>query len=380
MRMRELGHGQSVVFCVPEEIRNQIVAHKPRGEGVCIDVPDISQLGRRGYLDGYSMKLWDGARADGVLSVSKGHAERFLENESQSVAHRYRPQVVTHAPSSDEVVQDVNLQRIASRCLEFDSLDDTVATLQEEQERELSPEIVRQREVQRPAPAEPAAHSIHPDLIKFVSKGKIVTGSQAFQPAFEALRLPSAAAHMDVSQFPSDVLVTIDFARTVQLSGGSALLDVYQRPVQWSLTSTGHEDIGADVVKHLVIVSPYEADVGITTPAAPPHRSANLFAGQLYLGSFKEYVELCTTLGLAWQIIEGEAVIAADGFIIRSDDPGKASISGFTESPIPFLRVLMPKIRRNGEEIDRTHMGALLDDHILRPSDFGELTELGSEH
>ncbi|KAK5400772.1 hypothetical protein LTR06_011264 [Exophiala xenobiotica] len=435
MRMRKLGHGQSVVFCVPEEIRNQIVAQKQRGEGVCIDVSDIlSWAVAETWIDirrsmplwavqgrrfEHHRRLWDDARVDGVLSVSKSHAENFLENESQSLAHRYRPQGVTHAPSSVEIVQNVNLQRIASRCLEFDSLDANVATLQEEQERELSPEIVRQREVQRPAPAEPAAHSIHPDLIKFVSKGKIVTGSQAFQPAFEALRLTSAAAHMDVSQFPSDVLVTVDSARTVQLSGRSALLDAYQRPVQWILTSTGHGDIGADVVKHLVIVSPYEAYVleplvrrskrtmlhqyaprpnlgvrsldgldlytisGMLALPRLPLRlivQLNLFAGQLYLSSFREYVELCTTLGLAWQTIEGEAVIAADGFIIRSDDPGKASICGFRESPIPFLRAHMTKIRRNCEEIDRTHMGALLDGHILRPSDFGESTELGSEH
>ncbi|KAK5280670.1 hypothetical protein LTR40_006010 [Exophiala xenobiotica] len=396
MRMRKLGHGQSVVFCVPEEIRNQIVAQKQRGEGVCIDVSDIlSWAVAETWIDiRRSMPLWaalDEAHVDGVLSVSKSHAERFLEIEPQSLAHRYRPQVVTQAPSSDEIVQNVNLQRIASRCLEFDSLDANVATLQEEQERELSPEIVRQREVQRPAPAEPAAHSIHPDLIKFVSKGMIVTSSRASQPAFEALRLTSAAAHIDVSQLPSDVLVTVDFARTAQL----------------------HEDIGADVVKHLVIVSPYEAYVlrplvrmlhqytprpslgvrsldgldlytisGMLELPRPPLRlivQLNLFAGQLYLSSFREYVELCTTLGLAWQTIEGEAVISADGFIIRSDDPGRASICGFTESPIPFLRVLITKIRRNCEEIEKTHMGALLEGHILRPSDFGESTELGSE-
>ncbi len=189
--------------------------------------------------------------------------------------------------------------------------------------------------------------------------------------------------------------------------------------MQWVLTSTGHEDIRADVVKHLVIVSPYEAYVlqplvrrskramlhqyaprpslGVRSldgldlytvsrmlaiPRLPLRLivQLNLFAGQLYLSSFKEYVELCTALGLASQTIEGEAVIAADGFIIRSDDPRRLSLCGFTESPIPFLRAHLTKIRRNCEEIERTHMGALLDGHILRPSDFGESTELGSEH
>ena len=43
----------------------------------------------------------------------------------------------------------------------------------------------------------------------------------------------------------------------------------------------------------------------------------NLFAGQLYLSSFMECVEVCTFLGLAWEKAEEGCVIAADGFIMR---------------------------------------------------------------
>jgi hypothetical protein len=65
----------------------------------------------------------------------------------------------------------VNLQRIADRCLQFDRLEHNAASLQEERKRELSPEIVQEREVQRQPPAEAARPRNHPDLPGFVIDG-----------------------------------------------------------------------------------------------------------------------------------------------------------------------------------------------------------------
>ncbi|RMZ74996.1 hypothetical protein DV737_g5547, partial [Chaetothyriales sp. CBS 132003] len=189
----------------------------------------------------------------------------FNEDDELSVLDRRgRIERLQTSPFADQLdaEQNVNLQHIANRCLEFDSLEHGTASLQEEQERELSPEIVQEREVQRPAPAAPAKHRIHPDLRAFVIDGILRKESAAFKPAFETLRQTSAAAYIDVSQFPPDVLVTVDFASTVQSSGRCALLDTYQRSVQWILTSVGS---GSDnVVKYLVIISPYEAEMLLT--------------------------------------------------------------------------------------------------------------------
>lgn len=421
--MRKLGHGQSVVFCVPQEIQTQIMARKENTRDTPIDVLDVlcwaiteTWIDIRRSMPLWAVQgrrfehhrgLWDEARHEGELSMSKTKAEGFLEDDLQSLEHRYRPGIVADDISSRQDGENANLQRIAKRCLEIDGLDPDAATLQEEQERELSPEIVQQREVQRPAPADPAAHSIHPDLMVFVSQGTIVDGSNAFQPAFETLRPTSAARHIDVSQFPSDVLVTADFARTVQVPDQSSFMDAYQRPVQWILTSIDNEDVGDTTVKHLVILSPHEAhmlqtnlrrskrvtlhlyaprpNLGIraldrldlynisgmaSTPILPPHFiiQLNLFAGQLHLSSFREYVEVCAALGLAWQQAEDGSETAADGFIIRNSSGRR--MSGFSVSPVPFLRALLTKIRKHCEEIDKTHMGAILDGRLLRPSDF----------
>jgi hypothetical protein len=98
----------------------------------------------------------------------------------------------------------------------------------------------------------------------------------------------------------------------------------------------------------------------------------NLFTGQLYLGSFKEYVEVCAFLGLAWEKAEEGCVVAADGFIMQDNSGTRTSSSMFSDSPVKFLKVLMMKIRRNCEGIDKTHMGRILDGRLLRLSDFRE--------
>lgn len=360
----------------------------------------------------HQQELWADARNEGELVMSQEHAERFLEDETHSIEHRYCPSVATDIATSRPANQNVKLQRIEDRCREFHALENNTATLREEQERELSPEIVQEREVQKPAPAEPMQHCIHPDVAAFVVEGTPKSGSAVFKPAFETLRRTSATLHIDVSQFPRDVLCTTDFSSTVQTSGAgkSSLLDAYQRPVQWILTGIGN---GRDnTVKHVVIISPFEAQMlqteirkspkvtlhlyaprpnlgirpidgldlyrttAIPTPPTLPRRfmtQLNLFAGQLHLDSFQEYIEVCTALGLAWQmaVVEG-STIAADGFIIRDCNGQLNPTSSFRDSPVTCLRVLMTKIRKNCEEIEKTHMGAILGGRLLRRSDFGE--------
>lgn len=418
--MRKLGHGQSVIFCVPKEIERQILSQKKASELTDIAVADVlcwaitetwvdtrrsiplwAVQGRRFE---HQWQLWADAGTEEVMS--RCHAERFLEDEAQTLEDRYRPSIAADTLTSMQADHNMNLRRIEDRCREFHALEHSTATLREEQERELSPEIVQEREVQRPAPAKPALHCIHADVKAFVMNGAIKSCSNAFKPAFETLRQTSAASHFDVSQFPRGVLTTVDFASTVQ-SSGQSLLDSYQRPVQWILTSIG--DGKDNIVKHVVILSPYEAQelltdirssrrvtlhlyaprpnleirpidgldlyrvTAIPTPSTLPRRYVtllNLFAGQLYLGSFLEYVEVCTTLGLAWQTAEEGSIIAADGFIIRGCNGQMHSASTFRNSPVSCLQVLMMKIRKNCEEIGKTHMGAILGGRLLPPSDF----------
>jgi hypothetical protein len=103
------------------------------------------------------------------------------------------------------------------------------------------------------------------------------------------------------------------------------------------------------------------------TTSLPRHLivQLNLFAGQLYVSSFKEYTEVCDFLGLSWKPTEEGSSVRADGFIVPASGQ-----KGFKDSPVKFFEVLMTKIRRNCEGIERTHMGKILHGALLEEVDF----------
>ena len=189
---------------------------------------------------------------------------------------------------------------------------------------------------------------------KFVDQGFPVPGSKAYQPAFESLRDTSAAAFLDVSQFPRNLLVTADFANTILKSNKSDNLDLYQRAIQFILTESSDGPVeGQKIVTFMMIISPFEAhcllpkvmrSMNVTlhlySPRlnmalqpldgldlyTVPHRPVmptlprnliiqlNLFAGQLYLNSYQEYEEICEFLGLAYEKTKDADVVAAAAF------------------------------------------------------------------
>ncbi|KAI1337558.1 hypothetical protein F5Y15DRAFT_147782 [Xylariaceae sp. FL0016] len=423
MRMRQLGKGQSVVFCVSNEIEMKIrETLKPlndRDESGISVLDILTWTVKETFCDLWrSMTLWatqgrtyqkhedTWARyRDGKEPVfSAEDAKSFLEDEAQTLEHRYRPY---SSDSSSLDTQEKEPDAIAQRCQRFRNLQMRGAALQEEQERELSPEIEQEREDQKPPPIEAAAHSIHPDLEEFVTTGIPVPGSEGYMPAFQSLRETSAGRAFDVAQFPSELLVTMDFARTTQ--GSSQLAsDLYQRPVQWILTGTVARGLQ---VRHMVIISPFEANhlivqiresicvrlhiynprLNLGYPAwdkldlySVPNELArgsiprsltvplNLFSGQLYMDSLEEYRKVCDYLGLAWLTTkEGDNMeISEDGFILRDQFGRMGGESGFRDSPIEFLRLFLTQIRRNCEGIDKTHMGKVLDKQLLTSEDF----------
>ncbi|OQN95052.1 hypothetical protein B0A48_18895, partial [Cryoendolithus antarcticus] len=60
-------------------------------------------------------------------------------------------------------------------------------TLQEEQERELSPENESERQVQEAAPAKAIKHFLHPDIVRFAMTAYLPEASKAVFPAFSSL-------------------------------------------------------------------------------------------------------------------------------------------------------------------------------------------------
>lgn len=96
----------------------------------------------------------------------------------------------------------------------------------------------------------------------------------------------------------------------------------------------------------------------------------NVFAGALYFRDFQEYTETCKFLGLASEPAKSGWEVDADDFIQRDAQGRKGGESGVRLSPIKFLKVLLMKIRRTGEDIACTDMGKVLEGKLLKPSDF----------
>ena len=418
MRMRKLGQGQSIVFCVPEEIKIKILARMSKPDCSPVEVVDVlcwaisetcidlqrsmalwAAQGRR--FESQKL-LWEQTKTNDVLTMTATQAEAFLEQESQSLADRYHPRTSGEKSAfSGWDSSNGNIMRIIQRCQEFGSLDFDSAIFQEEQERELAPEVEEERQVENPARATANHHDIHPKVELLARTGQLYRFSSGFMPAFQSLRGSSAAKYLDVGYFPSDLLVTSDFAHTIMSRGKDHISDSYQRRVQWVVTTNGAGS--SKNILGMVIISPYEAQqllplirehnkVTLHLYAARPGASfqpldqlnfftqgkvfhhdsiprtfiiqLNLFAGQLYLSSFTEYVELCDSLGLAWKATDGSMVVNADGFIVSNTQ------GSFRQSPVGFLKVLMSKIRRNGEDIDKTHLGRILNGELLTERDF----------
>jgi hypothetical protein len=131
----------------------------------------------------------------------------------------------------------------------------------------------------------------------------------------------------------------------------------------------------------------------------------NLLAGQLYLGSYAEYRALCRYLGLLASAgaaptgfgdssgggggggggDEGALAVAAateadeersesggsrNGAAVRADGFVGGAGCLFPASPVAFLSALIMRIRRDGQDIGRTHLGKVLAGDLLRESDF----------
>lgn len=429
MRMRKLGQGQSVVFCVPREIQGKIQENMRSYTALDkITVVDVllwsmsethSETRRsmplwtiQGERFMQQMKIWKGMKKNDETSLSKALAEQLLEDEAQSIENRYRPFAAGLHPNHLSNTTDPDLKLIADRCSKFDGLQFNSSTLEEEQERELSPETEQERQVQRAPAAEPARHTLHQDVVQFALLGHINKGSCAYMPAFESLDDTSASNEIELHQLVGKrtLLVTTDFAETVKRIGISFLSDAFQRQVGWVLTRLAHND---EYVDRIMVVSDYEANLllprmrgnstalhkykarcnagyssldaldlfttsdNATTPLIPRSLSVqlSLFAGQLYISNYEDYLEICQFLGLSAKLMSTDMEeegwkVGTDGFIMKDGSGRVGGASGLTRSPTNFFKILMSKIRRNGDGISKTDMGSLLDGKLFQKSDW----------
>jgi hypothetical protein len=419
--MRRLGNGQSVVFFAPVECNTYIRAMMPALDHSLVQVKDILRWVMREtcedihhYVPHWTQQGLDHTRriqGDKYFRLS-GNTDTntlrraWLTPEVRTLEDMYGTRHTNHelmvAASKSSVLRS-RLRKLGISRLEDPQLD-------EEQEREISHEVERQRQVERPAKMEPMVPSINQGLRDFINNG--ILG-----PSIRLNRLMSIIPVPDGEHgapWSTDLLATGDFFTSV-VGTRKANTTTYGRPVWWIMSSRRSN--------LLIVLSPHEVNallpfirrsqavyLHVYTPKVvqgmrsfsdlrfytvpplptnwtPPTRGTrsqlNLFAGQLYFDSYQEYFELCAFLGAASpesSRLYGRDIVPRrpDGFVQPTHRPHnlelQAVLSDFRGQSFQFgminnLRTHI-SIRRNGMDFTRTHVGQLLRGRLLKEEDF----------
>ena len=418
------------MFCGPLDVERKILECCGKSQGQIIEVADVLKWSISETCNSTKkcIPLWgtQGIRhlrhhiarselsnSDDTAAASEV-AKALLEAEAQSLEDRYglgvrrrEEQILLHNLKEESLSKyDAELEAMRAKCREFGLTTFNRATLREEQERELSPENEQERHVEHAPALAPYKHSIHRDLERFVCQSILDHDSDAFYPAFELFKKTSAAKCLERNTWSSNLLVTVDFARTVQVPKNQ-FLDSFLRPVHWIASTKNHDAID------LVVLSPYEAHellpsirrhkaikLHVYSPrvsismgsledlsfcAVPPVSKRwrqpsltlqlNIFAGQLYLRDYENYLSICRFLGLCYRPPQGDYRVASDGFVDPSGrskfDTSMERECPFTISPVGFLRMIMT-LRRKGQGFERSHYGRILNAELLAKSHFLE--------
>ncbi|KAG8751457.1 hypothetical protein FRC11_009357 [Ceratobasidium sp. 423] len=422
MRMRKLGHGQSVVFAAPPEIDTQIrnASPNPIEPEADIDALDVLRWAMLETCKDLQHHVSHWAQ-QGIEFDRRHEAERQYERnrnisvlqrgwttpESRPLEEMYgvlSPDALRNKASFTQRAFDVPDLRRGLEYLGVERLEDP--SMDEEQEREVNHEVEREQQTQRPPKGTPANHSIHPDVRHFVSRGTISTSSSGILSLFH----PFCAFNSQMSSCWSHLLfASADFLQTVSGSRADRLSE-YMRPVNWILTAPG--DVRIVLSPHevnellplirkssIVRLHVYAPRVSLSMlsfsdlqffalPASPrspvptgalsaAQLQVDLFSGQLYFSSYEDYTTLCATLGLYIPSSDDDmgVEIGTDGFI-KSEHRHhlvhrhpEYSNCNFSVSPIPGLKDLIGR-RRKGMKYLLTHIGKVLHARSMTPEDF----------
>ena len=406
MRMRNLGHGQSLAFVLPQEVLNGILDASEKSESDNIDSRDILLFCLRqtcatnqrqrvlwanygiGYRVRHLVQEEDHSSAKSQAEADQGFLEKIIESDARPLEELYGP--ISEAWTAQrafghncEYSDDVLIQELVKVLQQLPSHLTVQSFFHEEQERELDQEVQRVEEKERPPPVKALAHWVSDGLRDIVDHGK----ETQLQRNFVAPGRGAAKTCLDKTSFKhlgglylsdifNEVCTTNDFNKTVEL-GSVDCMDFYLRPVSFVLTSSK--------LSRPIIISPFEANelfdsirkskhvslrvyaprtmksmspldrFGLhtfsgsvelsETPWNDQQRlSLNLFAGQLYFRNAAEYEHICAVLK-------------------------RCSREGCQNDPRQLLFKLVG-CRCKGKPFDATHAGALITGRSALLEDF----------
>ncbi|MCJ1462481.1 hypothetical protein MMC07_001083 [Pseudocyphellaria aurata] len=423
MRMRNLGHGQSIICFAPPEVHESILnlVQKPASQ---IDISHVIQwtleqtcrhirreralwtsrgLNHTKRRLAYDRLLLNAGSEDATKIVHCDGVEEFLDRvkdrEALSLEEMYsgsKEKTEDLPYEFEDDIDDSIAQRLFSEWRKLDKATQETSKLHEEQEREVAHEIEQERQIQRPPEIEPKKHKIHQVVRNFILTGRLSSTRDGLKPAFECFQHTTA----DGLYFPAletPVFATDDFIHAVHTTP----YDDYIRPVSWVLVGKG----GA--LAEVLLLSPYEANELLPMIRDHPHVSLhvyaprtsksmfsfgrldflstsrdpsrlaattlialNLFAGTSYFDSFQEYQEFCNFCDLIGGTATAlsNSLVTNEGFVLPAGRSAEWD-SAFQKSPLPLIKALLG-MRRKGDDWTDTHMGRIVDARVLREADF----------
>ena len=398
MRLRELAHGQSLVFFAPPEVHQSIIdvtgrpAKKLTGYDVvawsleqsCLNIErsqplrviqGISHQRRQHMLDTFFGEFPGHDDLARDVNWSKEFIKEFREKEEHPLQNLYGPISVANdvfAGAPDNAI----VRELREMWRSVDSNFSAITSMHEEHEREVAPEIEKEVAVQRPQHVTPLDPIVDAHLRTFMFNRQ-PKETQHFENAFDSAFIHSSAKERGAEPVWAHIKVTNDFANTIEHTISGVYND-YFRPVNWVLTSKFEAKptffllISQHEVNKLLsaIRSPnsavrlhqYEPRVtksmrsvdGSAVPMLDSNvqwRSLNanlrqelhLFAGQLYFNSYADYRALFEKLNTASYIAP--------------------------EKLLSFIKAWLA-IRQKGHNFLQSHMGQMVSGRVLQAEAF----------
>ncbi|OAG11713.1 uncharacterized protein CC84DRAFT_1133705 [Paraphaeosphaeria sporulosa] len=431
MRLRLLGQTQAVTFFAPPEVHQSIVDLMKKSAYDHVYSSDvvawllkqscngIEQLEPLYYNQGntYIKHEYAKIRNSGFLKNIYQRSEYLSvirTKESQTLKQMYEPKSRNRGFSGDTRMRSYRgvlglfATELDQRKKDFQDSGIAIhsSALEEvEQEREIENEVENNREPEKPFHFTALNTArLHEDIKEFAKSGRVVAGSEAYQPMLSALQCTaSGRRHGAFAQNKSPGLyVSKQFSRTVKVTEPN---DNFIRPCQWILWSiTSNKALvispeeadallpylrqhrpaaGASRIHLIVYSAPItrrmlhfnDLSYHATPPLIPGTKvpswlkiELGIFAGRLYF-EWHEYEGLLSYLGVQTMVGGGEYL-------------GNSSRDTFVQKPLTFVHDWLAALRK-GQDFEHTPMGfittgkPLSADHPFFLTDAAE--ELGAE-
>ncbi|KAL8784896.1 MAG: hypothetical protein Q9213_003709 [Squamulea squamosa] len=414
MRLRLLGHGQSLMFVAPPEVHQDIVettkakSSELNGlqviewalEQCCLQIErnqplrvyqGLSYYRRRDAVERLQRRLPTLDVADGDMQTLSQNlmTRNIVEHEAQSLRDVYAPEVMhkkraTDLVSSSRSNPDKDVQDLIGLWDQIDHRMSQGVNVHEELEREVGHEVEQEAQIERPSKATAEKPKVDPKLRDYIRLGTQEAVNMSFIPVYKGVLQRSSLALLLKRRAETwdHLRVSSGFIKTVKQSNLNST-DNYFRPVNWVLVSKN------SAVNKVVLISQYEVNQCIedildessrvalvayeprVTKSMPsidlskhqplPHAKAawdrlpNIVRQELHLFSGQLYF---TTFS------EYQSLAAT---LISETAPK-------TAAPVGFIKEWM-SIRRKGQNYVPTHVGQVVDGRVLQEEIFEAVEE-----